>query len=39
VRNWSKFAIEDAYDHMANMRKITNDWEKLRSDKIRSMSS
>ena len=38
VRNWSKFAIEDAYDHMANMRKITNDWEKLRADKIRSMS-
>ena len=38
VRSWTKFTLEDAYGHMATMRELTNKWEKLRSEKLRSMS-
>tara|TARA_R100000988_G_scaffold2850_2_gene2079 strand:+ start:2374 stop:4023 length:1650 start_codon:yes stop_codon:yes gene_type:complete len=38
VRNWSSFSVENACEHMLSMRKVMNDWEKLRADKLRSMS-
>ena len=38
VRNWSSFSVKDACEHMLHMRKTMNDWEKLRIQKLRSMS-
>ncbi len=39
VRNWRPFNVEDACELMLGMRKIINDWEKARGDKLRSMST
>jgi len=39
VRNWAPFTVEDACNHMLHMRNMLNDWEKLRSDKLRSLSA
>jgi hypothetical protein len=34
IRNWGKFDIDLAHTHMAKMREMHNEWEKIRSNKI-----
>mgnify|MGYP003642134812 CR=1 FL=1 len=34
IRNWGKFDVNLAYTHMAKMREMHNEWEKIRANKI-----
>jgi hypothetical protein len=34
IRNWGKFDVDLAYTHMAKMREMHNEWEKIRANKI-----
>ena len=34
IRNWGKFDIDLAYTHMAKLREMHNEWEKIRANKI-----